>query len=160
MKQQDTWRILQGGLLLLGCLGMLVAAHAQGAGQPHPTESGAHFRLTILHHNDGESQLLNAGGKLTDFGGVARFAALVQKLKREAMQGDDGRKGGVIMLSSGDNFLAGPVFTVSVQKGVPFYDSQAMELTSIPSAGRPSPLWACPTNRHSLRMSSNNLADA
>jgi 5'-nucleotidase len=44
------------------------------------------------------------------------------------MQGDDGRQGGVIMLSSGDNFLAGPVFTVSVQKGVPFYDSQAMEL--------------------------------
>ena len=34
----------------------------------------ASFRLTILHNNDGESQLVNLGSDLEDFGGVARFA--------------------------------------------------------------------------------------
>ncbi len=32
------------------------------------------------------------------------------------------------MISSGDNFLAGPEFTVGVENGIPFYDTIAMEL--------------------------------
>ena len=39
-----------------------------------------HFYLTILHNNDGESVLLGDG----DFGGAARFKALVDDLKRHS----------------------------------------------------------------------------
>ena len=35
------------------------------------------FVLTVLHNNDAESQLINAGSGLEDFGGVARFKTLV-----------------------------------------------------------------------------------
>ena len=31
------------------------------------------FWLTVLHNNDGESQVINAGTGLEDFGGAARF---------------------------------------------------------------------------------------
>lgn len=83
------------------------------------------FTLTILHNNDGESQLINAPGQ-PDFGGVARFATLVDDLRAEAALND--RKSASIMLSSGDNFLAGPRFNASLIKGVPYYDSIALGL--------------------------------
>jgi len=98
------------------------------------------FWLTILHNNDGESDLINLGSGLEEFGGVARFKTLVDDLKWEATQGPQGRgfgrsdgfapgaKRGVILVSSGDNFLAGPEFNASLQKGVPFYDTIAMDL--------------------------------
>ena len=86
---------------------------------------GGGFTLTILHNNDGESQLLNAGGDNVDFGGVARFASLVNQLRTEATQADNS---GVILLSSGDNFLAGPEFNASLEKGAPYYDSTAISL--------------------------------
>jgi 2',3'-cyclic-nucleotide 2'-phosphodiesterase (5'-nucleotidase family) len=78
------------------------------------------FWLTVLHNNDGESDLLIEG----DFAGVARFATLVGNLKQQAEADTDG----VVMLSSGDNFLAGPQFQASLDKGVPFYDSIALSL--------------------------------
>lgn len=81
------------------------------------------FWLTIAHSNDGESQLLNAGADLEDFGGVARFATVVKNIKSEAL---DRPRGGFLALNSGDNFLAGPEFNESLQKGVPFYDSIAL----------------------------------
>jgi 2',3'-cyclic-nucleotide 2'-phosphodiesterase (5'-nucleotidase family) len=75
--------------------------------------------LVILHNNDGESQLLNAGRELEDFGGAARFVTLVkQQRERAAEEGC-----AVLTLSSGDNFLPGPEFTASLENGVPFYDS-------------------------------------
>lgn len=78
------------------------------------------FTLTILHNNDGESKLLGAPGQ-PDFGGIARFATLVDQLRDG---GERGRgKRGSIVLSSGDNFLAGPEYAASLAKGVPFYDS-------------------------------------
>ncbi len=83
------------------------------------------FTLTILHNNDGESQLLNAGGDNEAFGGVARFATLVNQLRDEAVQAENS---GVVLLSSGDNFLASPEFDASLSKGVPFYDSTAVSL--------------------------------
>ena len=98
------------------------------------TPSRVHFWLTLLHNNDGESQLIHAGSGLEDFGGVARFATLVHQLKQKAIQHPrhgmrhrSGAKRGVIMVSSGDNFLAGPEFNASIQKGVPFYDSIALD---------------------------------
>jgi 5'-nucleotidase/UDP-sugar diphosphatase len=99
------------------------------------TADRVHFWLTLLHNNDGESQLINAGTALEGFGGVARFAALVSRLKRKAVEpprrvpsGRQQPKSGVIMVSSGDNFLAGPEFNASLRKGVPFYDAMAMDL--------------------------------
>lgn len=97
------------------------------------------LELTVLHNNDGESQLIDAGDDLEDYGGVARFKTRVDELRDEAKfkktktlkKGKKGkklvRKGGAITLSSGDNFLAGPEFSSSVENGVPFYDTLAME---------------------------------
>lgn len=89
------------------------------------------FYLTILHNNDGESQVINVGSGLEDFGGAARFKTVVDNLKWEAIHGpwtQRGAKRGVLMVSSGDNFIAGPEFQASLNHGVPFYDTIAMEL--------------------------------
>ncbi|MDE3000613.1 MAG: 5'-nucleotidase C-terminal domain-containing protein [Gemmatimonadota bacterium] len=101
-------------VVLLICL--LTVSGAAPAGE---------FKLTILHNNDGESQLINAGEGLEDFGGVDRFKTLADQLKAEARM-----DGGVIMVSSGDNFLAGPEFNVSLRRpdSEPFYDTLAMDL--------------------------------
>ena len=82
------------------------------------------FTLTILHNNDGESQLINAGSGIEDFGGAARFATVVRNEKAAANRGG----GGVVLLSSGDNFLAGPEFNASLANGVPYYDTVALDL--------------------------------
>ncbi|MGH8840899.1 MAG: bifunctional metallophosphatase/5'-nucleotidase [Jiangellaceae bacterium] len=102
-----------------------------GAATNAAAQDGANpaFTLTILHNNDGESRLTGAPGN-PDFGGVARFATLVDDLRAEATlgrppEGQAGRRG-AILLSSGDNFLAGPEFQASLEKGVPFYDSLAL----------------------------------
>jgi 2',3'-cyclic-nucleotide 2'-phosphodiesterase (5'-nucleotidase family) len=95
----------------------VVAAPAAAAAPP-----GSGFTLTILHNNDGESQLRGAPGQ-PDFGGIARFVALESQLEREAQRGG----GGAITLSSGDNFLAGPEFQASLDKGPPFYDAIALD---------------------------------
>lgn len=88
------------------------------------------FWLSLLHNNDGESQLIDLGTGLEDFGGVARFATVVENTKWDALYGPLSLAGGhrgVLMLSSGDNFLAGPEFNASLEKGVPFYDTIAMD---------------------------------
>jgi 5'-nucleotidase len=93
-------------------------------------QTGTDFMLTVLHNNDGESQLINAGSGIEDFGGVARFATLVDHLRSEA----SAEGSGVLMVSSGDNFLAGPEFNASLEKGVPFYDTIAMQLIGYDAA--------------------------
>jgi 5'-nucleotidase len=90
-----------------------------------------HLWLTVLHNNDGESQVINAGSGLEDFGGAAAFRTVVENLMWEATHGPWIRRGanrGVVMISSGDNFIAGPEFSASLDAGVPFYDTIAMEL--------------------------------
>lgn len=94
----------------------------------------ADFVLTIIHNNDGESQLVNAGSGLEDYGGIARFKTLVDDLKAEAASDDNEfDSDGIVTLSSGDNFLAGPEFTASLNTGPlggrTYYD--AIALTSI-----------------------------
>jgi 2',3'-cyclic-nucleotide 2'-phosphodiesterase (5'-nucleotidase family) len=102
-----------------------------------PADASSHrgtrvdFVLTILHNNDAESALIDMGSGREDFGGAARFKTLVDQLKRDAVSGPPsipGAKRGVIMVSSGDNFLAGPEFNLSLAKGIPFYDTIAMDL--------------------------------
>jgi 5'-nucleotidase len=89
--------------------------------------------VTFLHNNDGESKLISAPGE-PDFGGVARFSAKVDQLFQAATTG---RKVGTysrcsrriaLLLSSGDNFLAGPEFNASLDKDeLPFFDSLALD---------------------------------
>ncbi len=88
------------------------------------------FYLTLLHHSDGESQIIDAGpGVLADFGGVARFKTRLDQLKAEALTYPLGpEEKGWVFVSSGDNFLAGPEFDASLTQGVPYYDSLAMSL--------------------------------
>ncbi|MBA2558112.1 MAG: bifunctional metallophosphatase/5'-nucleotidase [Chloroflexi bacterium] len=122
------WRLIAALLALAVTIVPAVAAAAAGP----PRSLRADFWLTILHNNDGESRLLHAGTGVEDYGGVARFETLVDRLKADALRGRQpfyrhGRKRGVLMLSSGDNFLAGAQFTASLEKGVPFYDSTAMD---------------------------------
>ena len=88
--------------------------------------------MTVLHNNDGESQIINAGSGLEDFGGVARFATLARKLRVQALFGPGKMDRhqvtrASVLLSSGDNFLAGPEFSASLAKGVPYYDSIALK---------------------------------
>lgn len=86
-------------------------------------------RLTLLHNNDGESQLIDAGGGNTDFGGAARFKTLVDQLRAEAttvVSADEEITPIAVTVSSGDNFLAGPEFNASQQAGV-YYDALALD---------------------------------
>jgi 5'-nucleotidase len=110
--------------LPLVALGALLAASGGAAAQDGPA-----FCLTILHNNDAESQLLDAGSELENYGGAATFVSLVRQQRAAAAAegcaaldaGDVPRA--VVTLSSGDNFLAGPEFNASLEKGPPFYDS-------------------------------------
>ncbi|MGH7563642.1 MAG: bifunctional metallophosphatase/5'-nucleotidase [Gemmatimonadota bacterium] len=141
-------------LLFFACNNDPVAPPPQSDGitvlNPSAKDDQVHFWLTLLHNNDGESQLIDAGSGLEDFGGVARFASLVDELKQEAKRRPReaeiilagltpaGDKGGpppstnnpgssAILVSSGDNFLAGPEFNLSIQKGVPYFDAIALD---------------------------------
>jgi 5'-nucleotidase len=128
MKRKKTTHILLVTLLLSLLLMAPLSAVAKGPPDKPPKVD---VWLTVLHNNDGESQLINLGAGLQDFGGAARLKTLVDDLKWEATHGpwtQRGAKRGVVMVSSGDNFLAGPEFNASLEKGVPFYDTIAMDL--------------------------------
>lgn len=90
---------------------VLLAALAAAAGAQA-------YTLTIFHNNDGESALLpTAAG----YGGAAAFVAKLEQLRAAA--GTDGQ----IMVSSGDNYLAGPNFAASLAHGAPYYDTMVMD---------------------------------
>ncbi len=146
-------------LLFVGCSNDVAGPPSESGGVISLTEgrndANIHFWLTLLHNNDGESQLINAGAGLEDFGGIARFATVVENLKLEAkrrpragnaplasssmMLAGKGATGppprntrnpgaAAVLVSSGDNFLAGPEFNLSLQKGIPFYDTIGLDL--------------------------------
>jgi 5'-nucleotidase/UDP-sugar diphosphatase len=117
-------------VILVSVLLITMLAPASSLAAP-PAPKKVDFWLTVLHNNDGESQVISAGPDLADFGGAARFKTVVDNLKWEALHGpwtQRGAKRGVVMVSSGDNFLAGPEFNASLVHGVPFYDTIAMQL--------------------------------
>ena len=92
-----------------------------------------HLWLTLLHNSNGESNLVDLGSGLEDFGGAARFKTLVDDLVSQAVLGapaanQRGAIRGALVVSSGDSFLAGPEFSAGLQMGVPFYDTIAMDL--------------------------------
>lgn len=121
-------------LWILVVLAMVLSAVMAGTAVAKPADKGADrvdLWLTVLHNNDGESDLVNLGSGLEDFGGAARFKTLVDDLKwaaTHATPSQPGAKRGVVMVSSGDNFLAGPEFNAALANGVPFYDTIAMDL--------------------------------
>ena len=104
---------------------MMIAVAVEAPADARPTAKKAkrQYTLTLLHNNDAESQLIDAGSGLEDFGGAARFATKVADLKASAAKG---KRRGVLLVSSGDNFLAGPEFNASLEKGRPYYDAIAM----------------------------------
>lgn len=118
-------------VLLASALLAMVVVTAQPANAQNRGGNGkVDFWLTVLHNNDGESQVINAGSGLEDFGGAARFLTVVDALREEATEANTisrGTDAGVVMVSSGDNFLAGPEFNASLVDDV-FYDAVAMEL--------------------------------
>ena len=93
-------------------LAMLPAAQAQ-------------YSLTFLHNNDAESELFGTGPN-GEFGGVARFATMLNQTRDFY----SGIGHGVIAIASGDTFLPGPEFQASLDSGMPgarqIYDAQAM----------------------------------
>ena len=98
---------------LVVLVGLLVSAPVAAGAQD--VDDG--FVLTILHNNDGESKLLP--DEVSD-PGVARFVALMKQLQSAASGG------GVVTLTSGDNFLASQEFGVSLAREGPLYDSVAL----------------------------------
>jgi len=107
-----------------------------GPGEPPDTSGVVAFWLTLLHNNDGESQLIDAGADREDFGGIARFAALVDQLRQAAavppaanrLTGSQAVPAAAVLVTSGDNYLAGPEFNFSIQMGPPFLDAIGMDL--------------------------------
>lgn len=89
---------------------------------------GGLFFLTVLHASDGESRLINAGSTEPDVGGAARFATVMAEARSSA-------SGGVLALTCGDNFLAGAQWDCSLEHGVPFYDSIALDLIGFDAHG-------------------------
>lgn len=128
MKERTTpYAVFTAVLVAMVMVGSVSPA---AAGEPK-----VHFWLTLMHNNDGESNLISLGSDpvLEDFGGAAGFTAVVDGVRWEAIRGprpmdQRGGKRGVLMVSSGDNFLAGPEFNAGLDKGVPFYDTIAMDL--------------------------------
>jgi 5'-nucleotidase len=83
------------------------------------------LRLHLLHTNDTESKLLFPSSSQQGFGGAARFKTKVDQLRAEASAA-----GAVsVMVSSGDNFLAGPEWNASLTlpAGARYYDAIALQ---------------------------------
>ena len=116
-------------LLLLLLLLSAITAEAETTGR-------VSFWLTVLHNDDAESQLIHAGPGRENFGGVARFATLAKRLKKDALRCPDTRsKCGVILLSAGDNIFPGAQFNASLTKGIPFYETIAMKRIGYTASG-------------------------
>lgn len=77
--------------------------------------------LTILHNNDGESKLLplTIGGQ--PYAGASRFVTAVNTVRNDRIA--SGRD--VLTISSGDNFLASPIFANNLTTGT-FFDAQVI----------------------------------
>jgi len=104
------------------------------------------YRLTVLHANDLESQLLGVDGdtdgdgtidddEVNAYGGAARHAMLWDLLRLQAMLDTFPGRGGVLSVSGGDNYLAGPEFSASLERGVPYYDALAVARLRLDASG-------------------------
>jgi 5'-nucleotidase len=95
------------------------------------------FTLNLLHFSDGESSLLNRTAPATpttpafSYSGVGLFADLIDRQRNASNTDFD------LLVTAGDNFLAGPQFEASLRlpAGQPFYDAKALELFNIDVGG-------------------------
>jgi 5'-nucleotidase len=107
-----------------GSAGLDAGSPGLDAGPPPNT-----FWLTLLHSSDTESAMVPSN----TWGGVAYFTTVVKSLQAEAAtwQPTAGTgeivRTGTLVVSAGDNFLAGLSFKTSIDKGVPFYETIAMQ---------------------------------
>ncbi|HEX6254414.1 MAG TPA: 5'-nucleotidase C-terminal domain-containing protein [Euzebyales bacterium] len=109
-------------LALLMVVGLVMPA----AAAPPDKEAKVDFTLTVLHNNDGESDLLpDENGA----GSISRFAWLLDDLRDDALTGSTKARGktGVVTITAGDNFLASPELQASFDKGIPWYDAIALD---------------------------------
>jgi 5'-nucleotidase len=120
---------------LLVVLTLLLSAIVAGtASASHSEEGDVDFWLTVLHNNDGESdvfpdEVLDDDDNVIGLEkGVAYFATTLKEARSEANKKTkgDNTKRGTLVVSSGDNFLASPAFTASLADGI-FYDAIAMD---------------------------------
>lgn len=135
-----------GGRRRIAISGLVAAVALTGVTTAGTTSAGSKkadrpdFTLTILHNNDGESALLplvldldpsEEGVDLAEYGGIARFTRMVDRLRWQAgwatYDRGEAYKRGVVLLNSGDNYLAGTSFQASQQPGAPFYDGVAVK---------------------------------
>jgi len=90
-------------------------------------EEADDFKLTVLHNNDGESDLFEYQGS-PNHGGIARFKTAMD----EHFEFYSNLGHGVVEVFAGDSFLAGPEFSASLESGLPgartFYDALALSL--------------------------------
>ena len=125
------------GLLAIAALLLTTLTAGGAAASEQEQEEGRHggdrpaFTLTILHNNDGESSLLPVEVDGVEYGGVARFQTKVNELRRSSgwrtYDRGEARRRGVVLLNSGDNYLAGTAFQASQQEGAPFFDALAVQ---------------------------------
>lgn len=109
-----------GEFTYIGVIGSFRSDYQLVPSSPADLQTG--FTLALLHNNDGESQLVNLGSGSEDFGGVARFKTVVENTR----SANQAMSRGVLMLSSGDNFLPSPEFTVGLNDSV-LYDAIAVD---------------------------------
>jgi 5'-nucleotidase len=121
-------------LVFITALTLLLSAVLVGTASAASHNDGeVDFWLTVLHNNDGESDLLPDDVFDVDDNfigyekGVAYFARVLRDARTAANgKGGDNVKRGTIFVSSGDNFLASPTFTASLADGI-FYDAIALD---------------------------------
>ncbi len=79
------------------------------------------FFLRIVHNNDGESKLLPTDVAGRQIGGAAQFKVVADNVRSGQYPN--------LMLSSGDNFLAGTAFNASLNRapGLPLYDAVVLD---------------------------------
>jgi 5'-nucleotidase len=111
----------------------VLAPQTTAGGAPAGRDRGPRpdFTLTILHNNDGESSLLPEVVDDVEYGGIARFQRKVDALRvasHRTYDRGESRRRGVVLLNSGDNYLAGTTFQASQEPGAPFYDGVAVKL--------------------------------
>jgi 5'-nucleotidase len=114
---------------------LLLSAVVTGtASAEQPSDDDVTFWLTVLHNNDGESDVfpdlvLDDDDNVIGYEkGVAYFLTTLNEARTEAnkkTEGDNTNRG-TLVVSSGDNFLASPAFTASLADGI-FYDAIAMD---------------------------------
>lgn len=112
-------------LVLLAGVAMLLTLAAP-ATATHDPSAKVDFTLTVLHNNDGESDLLPAEDGA---GSISRYGWLFDELRSAGQRGgpDVRSKTGVLAIAAGDNFLASPELEASFSRGVPWFDAVALD---------------------------------